>query len=95
MAFNNYLSDFISTKDLEKVLEFFKKLSPGDPKLIFAVSDSGDGMITGEATAWMQISSHRENMPCYMLQDNDGKIELNKYDLTIEDVADCLDSLSN
>lgn len=95
MSFDNYLSDFISTKELEKVLEYFKTLSPGDPKLIFAVSDSGDGMVTGEATAWMQISTQRENMLCYMLQDDDGKTELNRYDLTIEGVADCLDSLSS
>jgi len=95
MAFDNYLSDFISTRELEKVLDYFKKLSPGDPRLVFAVSDSGDGMVSGEAKAWMQISTSRENMVCYMLQDDDGKSELNRYDLNLEGVTDCLDSLSS
>jgi len=95
MAFDNYLKDFISTSELEEVLEYFKKLEPGDPRLIFSVKDSGDGLVTGDATAWMQISTARDNMICYMLQDDDGKSELNRYDLTLDGVADCLDSLSS
>ena len=95
MAFDNYLSDFISTSDLEKVLNYFKKLSPGDPRLVFTVNDSGDGMVSGEAKAWMQISTSRKDMLCYVLQDDDGKSELNRYELTLEGVADCLDSLSS
>ena len=34
-------------------------------------------------------------MVCYMLQDDDGKSELNRYNLTLEGVTDCLDSLSS
>ena len=92
--FDNYLSDFISTEELKKLLSFFKKQKPGHPFLIFTVMDSGDGMVSGEASAWMQVSDSRDDMLCYMLQDDDGKSELNLYDMTISGIADCLDGLS-
>ena len=34
-------------------------------------------MVSGEATAWMQVSDSQDDMLCYMLQDDDGKSELN------------------
>lgn len=93
--FDNYLSDFITTAELGKLLDFFVKQKPGDPFLIFSVSDSGDGLVKGAAKTWMQVSTSRTDKLCYMLQDNDGKSELNRYDMTIGGLADCLDSLSS
>ena len=75
------------------MLSFFKTLEPGDPKLIFSVNDSDDGMVSGEAKAWIQVSRERSNMLCYVLEDDDGKSELNRYDFSLEGLADCLDSL--
>jgi hypothetical protein len=80
---------------MNQLLDYFEKLSPGVPQLIFSVSDSGDGLVTGKAKAWMQTSTARENMICYVLQDDDGRTELNRYDLTPQGIADCLDSLSS
>lgn len=93
--FENYLSDFISTDELSKLLSFFKKQKPGHPFLIFSVNDSGDGMVSGVASTWMQISSSREDMLCYMLQDDDGKSELETFPMSISGLADCLDALSS
>ena len=89
--FENYLSDFISTK----LLSFFEKQKPGHPFLIFSVNDSGDGMVSGVASTWMQISSSREDMLCYMLQDDDGKSELEMFPMSISGLADCLNALSS
>ena len=93
--FDNYLSDYITTEELNKLLAYVKKKEPGEPMLIFTVNDSGDGMVTGEASAWMQVSSARADMICYMLKDDDGKSELNRFEMTISGLADCLDALSS
>lgn len=93
--FDNYLSDFISTTELSELLSFFKQQKPGNPFLIFSVSDSGDGLVKGAAKTWMQVSTSRTDKLCYMLLDDDGKSELNRYDMTIAGLADCLDSLSS
>jgi hypothetical protein len=93
--FENYLSDYISTDELNTLLGIVKIKSPGDPMLIFSVKDSGDGMVTGEATSWMQVSTSRSDMICYMLEDDDGKSELNRFEMTISGLADCLDALSS
>ena len=93
--FENYLSDYISTDELIKLLKNIKKKTPGEPMLIFTVKDSGDGMVTGEASTWMQVSTTRSDMLCYMLKDDDGKSELNRFEMTISGLADCLDALSS
>jgi len=43
----------------------------------------------------MQISSSRTDMLCYMLQDDDGRSEINRFEMTISGLADCLDALSS
>lgn len=91
--FDNYLSDCISTEELKKLLNILKKKPAGEPFLIFKVNDSDDGMVSGEASTWMQVSSSKSNMFCHMLQDDDGKTELNKFDMTLSGLADCLDAL--
>ena len=93
--FENYISEFISTKELKELLEHLKTLQPGDPKLIFKVNDSGDGMVTGDAETWLQVSESNNDKLCYMLKDDDGDSELNTYDMTVPGLADCLDSLSS
>jgi hypothetical protein len=93
--FDNYLSDYISTGELQTLLTYVKKKEPGEPILIFTVNDSGDGMVTGEASTWMQISTARTDMICYMLKDDEGKSELNRFEMTISGLADCLDALSS
>ena len=92
-VFDNYLSDCITTEEFKKLLNLLKKKLPGDPFLIFNVNDSGDGMVSGDATTWMQVSSSKSNMFCHMLQDDDGKTELKKFDMTLSGLADCLDAL--
>lgn len=93
--FDNYLSDYITTDELKALLEIVKKKAPGEPLLIFSVSDSDDGMVSGEASTWLQVSTSRSDMLCYMLKDDDGKSELNRYEMTISGLADCLDALSS
>ena len=93
--FDNYISEFISTEELKELLENLKTLQPGDPKLIFKVNDSGDGMVTGDAETWLQVSESNHDKLCYMLKDDDGDSELNTYDMTVPGLADCLDSLSS
>lgn len=91
--FDNYLSDCISTEELNKVLFFFKNQVPGESFLIFSVKDSGDGMVKGEATAWMQISAAQPDKLAVVLKDDDGKTEINRFSMTVSGVADCLDAL--
>ncbi len=91
--FENYLSENISTAELKKFLNFLKSKKAGDPFLIFSVRDSEDGMVSGKASTWMQISTSRKNMLCHMLQDEDGKTELNSFDINLSGLADCLDAL--
>lgn len=93
--FDNYLSDYITTDELKKLLSYVKKKEPGEPMLIFSVNDSGDGMVAGKASTWMQVSTARPDMICYMLNDDDGKSELNRFEMTISGLADCLDALSS
>lgn len=93
--FDNYLSDNISTEELVKLLDFCKEQQPGSPFLIFSVDDSDDGMVTGKASTWMQVSTSRTDMLCCMLLDDDGKTELNRYEMNLSGLADCLDALSS
>lgn len=91
--FDNYLSDCISTEELSEVLFFLKKQTPGEPFLNFLVKDSDDGMVKGEATAWIQISTAQTDKLAVVLKDDDGKTEINRFTMTVSGVADCLDAL--
>lgn len=91
--FDNYLSDCISTEELSKALNFLKKQTPGEPFLIFFVKDSGDGMVKGKASAWLQISTAQSDKLAVVLKDDDGKTEINRFELTLAGLADCLDAL--
>ena len=93
--FDNYLSEYISQRELEALLKLVKEATPGEVYFVLSVKDSGDGMVSGEAKTWMQISNSRADKLCYMLQDDDGKTELNLYDITVSGLADCLDNLSS
>ena len=93
--FDNYLSDYISTSELKAFLDFVSKKPAGEPLLIFSVNDSDDEMVKGEASTWMQVSTSRSDMLCYMLKDDDGKSELNRFEMTLSGLADCLDALSS
>ena len=52
-------------------------------------------MVSEVASTWMQISFSREDMLCYMLQDDDGKSELETFPMSISSIVDCLNALSS
>ena len=52
-------------------------------------------MVSGVASTWMQISFSREDMLCYMLQDDDGKSELETFPMSISSIVYCLNALSS
>jgi hypothetical protein len=91
--FDNYISELISTEELTELLKYIKKLEPGDPHLIFTVEDSGDGLVEGDGETWLEVSRSDSSKICYMLLDDDGKSELDVYDMTVPGLADCLYSL--
>ena len=91
--FDNYISELISTEELTELLKYIKKLAPGDPHLIFTVEDSGDGLVEGDGETWLEVSRSDSSKICYMLLDDDGKSELDVYDMTVPGLADCLYSL--
>lgn len=94
-TFDNYLAEYISEAQLKALLKLIMSNQQGQPFFVLDVKDSGDGMVEGEAKTWLQISNSREDKLCYMLQDDDGKTELNQYDLSISGLADCLDNISS
>ena len=91
--FDNYISEFISTEELTELLKYIKKLAPGDQRLNFTVEDSGDGLVEDSGETWLEVSRSDSSKICYMLLDDDGKSELNVYDMTVPGLADCLYSL--
>lgn len=64
MSEENNFDNYLATDELKTLLTYVKKKEPGEPFLIFTANDSGDGMVTGEASTWMQISSARTDMIC-------------------------------
>ena len=72
---NNFLKE-----DLQELLKLLKKHASEDNRrfLEYNVEETGeDGLVVGAATTWMQFSNEQSGKLTYMLEDDDGKFELN------------------
>jgi hypothetical protein len=85
-------------EDLQKLLELLMRHSTESNRKIleYNVEETGeDGLVAGAATTWMQFSKEQPGKLAYMLEDDDGKFELEDFELTSEGLGECLICLFN
>jgi hypothetical protein len=70
-----------------------KSSDAGHPHLVLLVKDSGDGMVEGDGTTWIEVSRSTSDKLAHMMQDDDGKTELETFDINLEGMTDCLNAL--
>ena len=75
---------------LDALLATLQSLGPGERILEMKV-DEDEGLVEGDdAYTWIQMSAEKTGRIAWCMKDDDGKFELDTYDITLEGVDSAL-----
>ena len=91
---------YLDDNDLEMFVEKLR-VSQGNgeessPSRFLELSVSNDGsLVSGSGSTWIQVSEYAQDQLAHCLSDDDGISELDHFDLTVEGLSACLESLGS